>query len=83
MKRKPTKADLVSLAMVRRSAWIAACQFDGIDPAAKAAVFSKDNPFVPAHNLINRQLRQAIERNRRNGIEGNSDSTEARGTPDP
>ena len=54
------QARIIGLMMLEKSAWRACCEYDGINPKAKAALFSKGNPFKPAFEKMNGKLREMI-----------------------
>jgi len=49
----------------RQKLWIAACEADGIDPAASFVVFSEGNQAAQEHNELVREILDLIEKRNR------------------
>lgn len=40
--------------------WKHACEYDDIEPCTKFAIFSRDNPYVKAHNALCLKLNNLV-----------------------
>ena len=67
---KAVAATIDGLLETVRSAWVACCKHDNIDPSSKFCVFSEDNPFAPYHIKAVQMLNEATQNGTAFGYEG-------------